>query len=106
MTTSKGPASESSLGDLHTKVAKVMINALDKVIAQQENPTQDENGNDVEVVINPALISVAVKFLDSNKITCAPEIGNTMSELEQKLAAKAKKRRQVGNVVHLDPDTD
>jgi len=106
MTTSKGPASEGALGDLHTKVAKVMINALDKVIAQQENPAQDENGNDIEVVINPALISVAVKFLDSNKITCAPEAGNTMSELEQKLAAKAKKRRQVGNVVHLEPDTD
>jgi len=104
--TTKGPASEGTLGDLHTKVAKVMINALDKVIAQQENPAQDENGNDVEVVINPALISVAVKFLDSNKITCAPEAGNTMSELEQKLAAKAKKRRQVGNVVHLEPDTD
>ncbi len=106
MTTSKGPASEGTLGDLHTKVAKVMINALDKVIAQQENPAQDENGNDVEVVINPALLSVAVKFLDANKITCAPEAGNTMSELEQRLAAKAKKRRQVGNVVHLEPDTD
>jgi hypothetical protein len=42
-----------------------------------------------------------VRFLDANKITCAPEAGNTMSDLEQRLADKSKKRRAVGNVVHL-----
>ena len=54
-----------------------------------------------EPEINPALLSVMVRFLDANKVTCAPETGNSMGELEQRLAEKAKKRRSVGNVVHL-----
>jgi hypothetical protein len=98
----KGPATESALGDLHSKVAKVMVNALDKVIELQNNPAIGDNGEPVDVPVNPALLSVITKFLDSNKITCAPEAGNTMSELEQKLAAKKATRRQVGNVVHLE----
>ena len=100
--TTKGPASEGVLGDLHNKVAKVMINALDKIIESQEtivDPVEEAVRGDV----NPALLSVMVKFLDSNKITCAPEAGNTMSELEQKLAEKAQKRRKIGNVTYLDP---
>ena len=97
----KGPATEGVLGDLHQKVAKVMINALDQVITNQDTPIED---GEVRADLNPALLSVMVRFLDANKITCAPEIGNTMSELERKLAAKSQKRRQVGNVVHLEQD--
>jgi hypothetical protein len=66
-----------------------MISALDNI------------ASDDEAELNPALLSVMVRFLDSNKVTCAPEAGNSMGELEQRLAEKAKKRRSVGNVVHL-----
>lgn len=102
---SNGPAKETRLGDLHNKVAEVMIKALDQVQIAQD---KYEAGNvDTELIdsppeVAPALLSVMVKFLDSNKITCAPEAGNQMSELEKKLAEK--KTRRVGNVVHLVQD--
>ena len=104
---SKGPATEGRLGDLHNKVAEVMIRALDQIERSQENydarvGTEDEP--DISPDLPPALLSVMVKFLDSNKITCAPEEGNSMSELERKLNDKKKKRRTVGNVVHLDDE--
>lgn len=103
---SKGPATEGRLGDLHNKVAEVMISAL----ATAEKAQEVYEATDVEVLaekgikepeLNPALLSVMVRFLDANKVTCAPEAGNSMGELEQRLADKAKKRRSVGNVVHL-----
>ena len=105
----KGPATEGTLGDLHNKVADVMIGAL----ATIEKAQEAYSAMDTEVIaekgikepeLNPALLSVMVRFLDANKITCAPEAGNTMSDLEQRLADKSKKRRAVGNVVHLTDD--
>jgi NADPH:quinone reductase-like Zn-dependent oxidoreductase len=103
--TTKGPATEGTLGNLHNKVAEVMIGALDTI----EKAQQAYDAMDVEVIaekgikepeVNPALLSVMVRFLDSNKVTCAPEQGNTMSDLERKLEEKRKNRRTVGNVVH------
>lgn len=102
----KGPASESALGDLHSKVAKVMANALDNIQKQQDAYETAEPTEDMPAIapeLNPALLSVMVRFLDANKITCAPETGNQMSELETRLANK-RKRRSVGNVVHLHDD--
>lgn len=105
----KGPATEGTLGDLHNKVADVMIGALATIEKAQEAYLD----MDAEVIadkgikepeLNPALLSVMVRFLDANKITCAPEAGNTMSDLEQRLAAKSKTRRAVGNVVHLNDE--
>ncbi|KJC51079.1 hypothetical protein UP09_03265 [Bradyrhizobium sp. LTSP885] len=83
-----------------------MIRALDHVEKAQEV----FEATDVEVLaekgikepeLNPALLSVMVRFLDANKVTCAPEAGNTMSDLEQRLADKVKRRRSIGNVVHI-----
>jgi predicted metalloprotease with PDZ domain len=83
-----------------------MITALDQV----EKAQKVFEATDVEVLadkgikapeLNPALLSVMVRFLDANKVTCAPEAGNSMGELEQRLAEKAKKRRTVGNVSYL-----
>lgn len=84
-----------------------MIRALDI----SEKAQEVYEATDVEVLaekgmkepeLNPALLSVMVRFLDANKVTCAPEAGNEMGELEKRLAEKAsKRRRSVGNVVHL-----
>lgn len=102
MTTPK-TATEGQLGELHQKVAKVMANALDNVItAQEAGEVMTEDGEVKEFNVNPALLSVITKFLNENKITCAPEAGNTMSELEAKLADKASRRRKVGNVTFLE----
>jgi hypothetical protein len=94
-------ASEGELGKLHEKVAKVMSNAINRVIEKQEQPDIGEDGNEIEVQVNPALLSVAVKFLDANKITCAPEKGNSVDELRATLERKQQMRKTVGNVVHL-----
>lgn len=99
---SKGPATESELGDLHSKIAKVMINALDNIEAAQETWTPELEVDLPEVP--PALLSVMVKFLDSNKITCAPEAGNSMSAIQQKLMNKAKTRKSIENIVYLNED--
>jgi hypothetical protein len=47
-------------------------------------------------------LSVIARFLDSNKITCVPEAGNTMGDLERKLEAKKARRalKVVGGISH------
>lgn len=104
-------AKESELGELHSKVAKVMTKALDHV----EKAQDAYDMMDAEVIaekgikepeLNPALLSVMVRFLDANKITCAPEAGNETGELEKKLADRRKNRRKIGNVEYLHPDQD
>lgn len=99
----KGPATEGVLGDLHSKVAKVMSNALDNIQKQQDEFDATEHTDDSPAIapeLNPALLSVMVRFLDANKITCVPEAGNEMSELATRLANK-RKRKSVGNIVQL-----
>lgn len=101
------PANEDKLGELHNKVADVMIKALGQIEQSQthfEELVGTEKEPDLPPDVNPALLSVMVRFLDANKITCAPAEGNNMSDLERKLQEKRKKRRSVGNVVHLDAD--
>ena len=111
-------AKESKLGALHDKMATVMGAALDQVETQQQvydlamSKAKEEEDMDLipisEPNINPALLSVIERFLSNNNITCLPEEGNVMGELEQKLAAKKERRakRQVGNVVHLHEDDE
>ncbi len=103
-------ATENKLGELHDKVADVLISALDRNEAQQralmrraEEQAQDNNEDEEDVVvfipeINPALLSVATKFLKDNDITCQPNVGNRADELRKKLE---KKRKSVNNVTHL-----
>lgn len=100
-------ATEGKLGDLHNKMAMVMGHALDQVELQQqaynaqmaqaiENEDPD-SAPAAEPNLNPALLSVIARFLDSNKITCVPEAGNAMGDLERRL--EEKKRRKALKVV-------
>lgn len=106
-------ATESKLGELHNKIATVMGTALDQLALQQSaydtamaKAVEEQNPElapAAEPNLNPALLSVIARFLDSNKITCVPEAGNTMGELEKKLAAKkARKLAVVGGTSHVD----
>lgn len=109
-------ATEGKLGKLHEKMADVMSAALDQheleQVAYKAAVEKAEEEDDMSLIplsaptINPSLLSVMERFLSNNKITCVPEEGNAMGDLEQKLAAKKERRvrRQVGNVVHLDED--
>lgn len=94
-------ATEEELGKLHNKVAKVMANALDVVEKAQEN-FLDAVEIDVPVPeVSAPLLSVITKFLNDNKITCVPSESAGLSDLAERLK---KKRKRVGNVVHLDAE--
>ena len=109
-------ASEQELGNLHNKVAKVMVRALNQFEKAQDvfdatlvNAEDNPDSIMERPEISPALLGVMTKFLNENKITCTPEQSESMSELEKTLADKRTRRRprrQVGNVVHMDPFED
>lgn len=105
MSETKGPATEIALGDLHNKVATVMSRALD--VADKALEAYDLM--DVETIaekgikepeVSAPLLSVITRFLNENKITCAPSEGNATGDLETRLAEK-RKRKKVGNVTFL-----
>lgn len=95
-----GAAKEGLLGNLHNKVARVMVNALDVHEKAQENYLKSEDEDAIEPVLSAPLLGVITKFLNDNKITCVPEESAGLSELEERLKNK-RNRRAVGNVVHL-----
>lgn len=87
-------ATEGKLGDLHDKVADVLIGALDR-----SEKLATATGEEVfPIEVNPALISVATKFLKDNEITCQAGEGSKTQELQEQLN---KRRRTVNNVTHL-----
>lgn len=95
-------ATETELGSLHSKVAKVMTKALDNFEKAQDSFDPTVEGA-ILPEVNASLMSVITKFLNDNKITATPEQSASVSELAQALQNKRKARRQVGNVVHMDP---
>lgn len=102
-------ATEGVLGELHNKVAKVMINVLDNIETAQERWAEAEPQPDVPLEnppeVSPAMLSAMTKFLSDNKITCQPEESENVSDLAQRLKEK-RRRKSVGNVVPLVPDLD
>lgn len=100
---SKNAASEELLGELHTKITKVMIKSLEQVEKAQD--TYDDTPDDEKELVRPevsaSLLSAMTKFLADNKITCNPAEGSKMSELEQRLR---RKKQAVGNVVPFKDD--
>lgn len=96
-------ASEVALGELHSKVAKVMSNALSNIETAQELFEENPEAIDRPEVSAP-LLGVITKFLSDNKITCVAEESEAMTDLQKRLENKRKRRLNVGNVVHLVPE--
>lgn len=69
-------ASENTLGTLHSRVASVLADNLEN----------DEGAN-------PSIISIAVKFLKDNEITCSIKDNQDMDALNEQLKAKRAKRK-------------
>lgn len=84
-------ASEEALAALHTKVAEVMLNALD---AMQPD----------EIVPPAAFLSAVTKFLADNSITCQVSESEKLSALEQQLARKEARRANVVNLREVSHD--
>lgn len=106
----KNAATESALGELHSKVAQVMNTAMHQIEKQQlAFDAADERGEDLTEVtrpeVNASLLSCITKFLSDNKITCNPEEDEKLGELEQRLKNK-RARKSIGNVVPLHAEDD
>ena len=104
-------AREEELGELHSKVAKIMTNALAVVEKAQEYFLElaPEELMDQEVpTVSPPLLAVITKFLNDNSITCVPEEAAGVSELEQRMQRmreQRSKRNTKDNVVFPFPAT-
>lgn len=90
-------ATHSKLGELHERIAEVLIEAMDG----DELPGWTEvNEQTDEVIHHPpkrlppsaALIAAGITFLKNNSITSAPSQDNKLGELEAKLKAKREKK--------------
>ena len=69
-------ASEDTLGALHSRVASVLTDNLET----EDGPS-------------PSMISIAVKFLKDNEITCSIKDNQDMSILSDALKEKRAKRK-------------
>lgn len=94
----KNSATEDELGLLHNKVAKVMSNALEVVDKAQEHYLEASEPDDPPPEVSAPLLGVITKFLNDNKISCVPSESAGLSDLAERLK---KKRKRIGNVVHL-----
>lgn len=109
------PATVEALGDLHYRVARVMVNVLETYEKGQEvylkkadqiMVADEEDLIPLDIpeppVISPAMLGAITKFLSDNSITAAPGENKDLDELAQTLAGRqGGRRRAVGNVVHL-----
>lgn len=99
----KNAAAEGKLGQLHAKVADVLLSTLSAYDKAQELTQQrlgaavDDPDMEIQTVVEPsgALLGAAIKFLKDNEITCQIEENAGLSSLEKRLAAKAASRANV-----------
>lgn len=89
-------APEKRLGELHEKVAEVLIVALD---GEELPGWVEENAEGEEVIVparrmlpSAAIIAAATKFLKDNEITCAPSEDNTLGQLQKQVEEKRNRR--------------
>lgn len=75
------------LNNLHTVVAKVLVNELTK------SETIVVNGEEIEISTSPAMVAQAIKFLKDNNISSTPEEDENLKSLEETLKHKAKHSR-------------
>ncbi len=82
------PASEDILGVLHDLTAASLIAKLKGI------PVLDEAGQPTGETIPPSAadIQAAAKFLKDNNITCTPDEGNKLGELEGRLKKRQERR--------------
>lgn len=108
----KNAADEALLGQLHNKVATVMVGILsttETAIEAYEKVAEHADAETLATMVkpelSPAMLSAMTKFLSDNKITCNVADSEKQSELAERLAQK-RKRKSVGNIVPLHPEDD
>lgn len=107
---SANKATDKMLGELHGKLASVMLSALsnsERAAALLEE-FRDELPEEVVKFLDnldgasPATLTAIAKFLKDNSITCAIEDNDEMSELQERLNDKKRLRKRVGNVIPIE----
>lgn len=85
-------ASEKRLGELHEKVAEVLMDALE---GEELPGWTDDDGNEMpakKLAPSAAIIAAASKFLKDNEITCTPSESNALGDLQRKMEARRAQR--------------
>jgi hypothetical protein len=95
----KGAAQESKLAALHEILATVLI---DQVGEQVEEELEDGTCRTIYTA-QPALLTVAMKMLKDNDITCVPSEDSSVQTLADKLKERKKGH---GKVIQLKPEGD
>lgn len=86
-------ATEKRLGELHNKVAEVLIDALDgEELPGYTDPETDEEVPAKRLPPSAAIIAAATKFLKDNEITCQPAADNALGELEERIKLRRERR--------------
>ena len=92
----KGAATEEKLANLHN----VLADALIAGVSEQKTVLDEETGEEATYyVANPALLTVAIKFLKDNDITCQPSEENKTGRLKQEL--EERKKNRLANVIPI-----
>lgn len=97
------PTLESTLNELHTIVARVLKEEL------QREPTQIEIDGALitpEHSVAPALLAQAIKFLKDNSITSIPEEDENLESLRDTLEKKTKHSSRLASVSPIDAAGD
>ena len=98
----KKAASSKELGGLHDAIATVLAAQISET---QKELDADGNTTDVEFhTATPALLTVAIKFLKDNDITCTVEDSKGLSEMQDELAKRRKRRDNIRELPHVDAE--
>lgn len=102
-------ATDKALGELHGKLAKSMMKALEESdqaqilldIYAEELPTEVADFLEQKSSASPSLLTAITKFLKDNNITCSADDSGEVNALAEHLKNKVQRKR-VGNIVPFD----
>ncbi len=92
-------ATEEVLGQLHGKLAKAMMGALEDVVV-----TDSDTGEVLTTIpcTNPSLFTAIAKFLKDNEVTMQIEGNEALEQLKQRTeAARARRKLPDANITDI-----
>lgn len=78
-------ASENRLGYGHELMTELIIARMEEAKSGRKQINEDGSETVVAVPLSSAEVQAFAKFFKDNNITCAPDIGNKMGELKERL---------------------
>ncbi len=113
---SKGAATESALGGMHSLLARVLTKTLEKyekTLSALDNLEREDLENEVILATiaeigepNPAMLSVIAKFLKDNEIAFDTEEVDTLNSTQRRLEERREARKRAGINLSLVPHVE